>query len=55
MIHWVNSILIYCGESDDAMPMIVFAATHSDYFDQVCKTIHGKLIITFAESFQISY
>ncbi|XP_071124456.1 uncharacterized protein [Mytilus edulis] len=31
--HWVNSILTYCvdeSDVDDPMPMIVFAATHSD-------------------------
>ncbi|XP_076114693.1 uncharacterized protein LOC143082742 [Mytilus galloprovincialis] len=32
LTHWVNSILAYCGDSDDKMPMIVFAASHSDYF-----------------------
>ncbi|CAG2190447.1 unnamed protein product [Mytilus edulis] len=30
LVHWVDSILIYCGEGDDKMPMILFAATHSD-------------------------
>ncbi|XP_052103282.1 probable serine/threonine-protein kinase pats1 [Mytilus californianus] len=30
LVHWVNSILLYCKESDDIMPMILFAATHSD-------------------------
>ncbi|VDI74053.1 Hypothetical predicted protein [Mytilus galloprovincialis] len=28
--HWVNSILTYCVDDTDVMPMIVFAATHSD-------------------------
>ncbi|VDI14072.1 Hypothetical predicted protein [Mytilus galloprovincialis] len=28
--HWVNSILTYCVDDSDVMPMIVFAATHSD-------------------------
>ncbi|VDI27517.1 palmitoyltransferase ZDHHC13/17 [Mytilus galloprovincialis] len=32
LTHWVNSILAYCGDSDDIMPIIVFAATHSDQF-----------------------
>ncbi|VDI00649.1 Hypothetical predicted protein, partial [Mytilus galloprovincialis] len=35
--HWVNSILTYCvDESDvaDPMPMIVFAATHSDLISE---------------------
>ncbi|XP_052066348.1 uncharacterized protein LOC127705994 [Mytilus californianus] len=34
LTHWVNSVLAYCGDSDDKMPMIVFAATHSDYFEE---------------------
>ncbi|CAC5381004.1 unnamed protein product [Mytilus coruscus] len=32
LLHWVTSILIYCGEGDNTMPMILFAATHSDSF-----------------------
>ncbi|CAG2196263.1 unnamed protein product [Mytilus edulis] len=28
--HWVNSILTYCVDDGDVMPMILFAATHSD-------------------------
>ncbi|XP_076071555.1 uncharacterized protein LOC143042935 [Mytilus galloprovincialis] len=35
--HWVNSILTYCvdeSDVDDPMPMIVFAATHSDLISQ---------------------
>ncbi|CAG2254325.1 unnamed protein product [Mytilus edulis] len=31
LIHWVNSILLYCKDDDDIMPMILFAATHSDF------------------------
>ncbi|XP_063399233.1 uncharacterized protein LOC134683858 [Mytilus trossulus] len=34
LTHWVNSILAYCGDSDDIMPIIVFAATHSDHFKE---------------------
>lgn len=30
--HWVNSILTYSVDEDDLMPMILFAATHSDHF-----------------------
>ncbi|VDH97164.1 Hypothetical predicted protein [Mytilus galloprovincialis] len=30
LVHWVNSILIYCQPGDDKMPIILFAATHSD-------------------------
>ncbi|VDI64182.1 Hypothetical predicted protein [Mytilus galloprovincialis] len=29
--HWVNSILTYCVDDNDVMPMILFAATHSDH------------------------
>ncbi|CAG2200449.1 unnamed protein product [Mytilus edulis] len=32
IMHWINSILTYCSEGDDIMPMVLFAATHSDYF-----------------------
>ncbi|CAG2198556.1 unnamed protein product [Mytilus edulis] len=35
--HWVNSILTYCvddSDVDDPMPMIVFAATHSDLISE---------------------
>ncbi|CAC5425630.1 unnamed protein product [Mytilus coruscus] len=32
IMHWINSILTYCPEGDDIMPMVLFAATHSDYF-----------------------
>ncbi|CAC5383011.1 unnamed protein product [Mytilus coruscus] len=30
LVHWVNSILLYCKDDDDIMPMILFAATHRD-------------------------
>ncbi|XP_052059095.1 uncharacterized protein LOC127699790 [Mytilus californianus] len=32
IMHWINSILTYCPEGDDIMPMVLFAATHSDCF-----------------------
>ncbi|VDI03767.1 Hypothetical predicted protein [Mytilus galloprovincialis] len=34
--HWVNSILTYCNDDDDddVMPMILFAATHSDLLSE---------------------
>ncbi|VDI07815.1 Hypothetical predicted protein, partial [Mytilus galloprovincialis] len=38
IIHWINSILTYCPEGNDIMPMVLFAATHSDFFtpEEVC-------------------
>ncbi|CAG2207288.1 unnamed protein product [Mytilus edulis] len=33
LVHWVNSILVYCKEDDDLLPMIMFAATHSDLLE----------------------
>ncbi|CAG2245246.1 unnamed protein product [Mytilus edulis] len=32
--HWINSVLTYCNKSEDKMPRIVFAATHSDSFSE---------------------
>ncbi|XP_076087743.1 uncharacterized protein LOC143058164 [Mytilus galloprovincialis] len=32
--HWINSVLTYCYKSDDKMPRIVFAASHSDKFPE---------------------
>ncbi|CAC5401495.1 unnamed protein product [Mytilus coruscus] len=32
--HWVNSILTYCVDDTDVMPMILFAATHSDLLSE---------------------
>ncbi|CAG2242250.1 unnamed protein product [Mytilus edulis] len=32
--HWVNSILTYCIDDTDVMPMILFAATHSDLLSE---------------------
>ncbi|VDI40090.1 Hypothetical predicted protein [Mytilus galloprovincialis] len=36
IMHWINSILTYCPEGNDIMPMVLFAATHSDCFSPVC-------------------
>ncbi|CAC5414814.1 unnamed protein product [Mytilus coruscus] len=36
--HWINSVLTYCTKSEDKMPRIVFAATHSDSFSEICLT-----------------
>ena len=33
--HWVNSILSYCADDEDILPIIMFCATHSDDFNQV--------------------
>ena len=33
--HWVSSILSYCADDDDILPIILFAATHSDLYSQV--------------------
>jgi hypothetical protein len=33
--HWVSSILSYCADDDDILPIILFAATHSDFYSQV--------------------
>ena len=31
--HWVSSILSYCADDDDdILPIILFAATHSDFY-----------------------
>ncbi|CAG2256576.1 unnamed protein product [Mytilus edulis] len=38
IMHWINSILTYCSEGDDIMPMVLFAATHSDYFTSRART-----------------
>ncbi|XP_071143583.1 uncharacterized protein [Mytilus edulis] len=46
LVHWINSILTYCTKSDDKMPRIVFAATHSDSFSEDEKK---KLVVTFQE------
>ena len=35
VMHWVSSILTYCIDEEGILPMILFAATHSDYF-KVC-------------------
>ncbi|CAC5410720.1 unnamed protein product [Mytilus coruscus] len=32
--HWVHSILTYCVDDSDVMPMILFAATHSDHISE---------------------
>ncbi|CAC5403813.1 unnamed protein product [Mytilus coruscus] len=34
LVHWVNSILLYCKEDDDLLPLILFAATHSDCLEK---------------------
>ncbi|OPL33810.1 neuralized pats1, partial [Mytilus galloprovincialis] len=44
--HWINSVLTYCTKSEDKMPRITFAATHSDKFSEDEKE---KLAITFQE------
>ncbi|XP_076084456.1 putative serine/threonine-protein kinase roco4 [Mytilus galloprovincialis] len=46
LVHWINSVLTYCTKSDDKMPRIVFAATHSDSFSEDEKK---KLIEKFQE------
>ncbi|XP_063417366.1 uncharacterized protein LOC134699896 [Mytilus trossulus] len=46
ILHWINSILTYCTKSDDKMPRIVFAATHSDSFSEDEK---NKLVVIFQE------
>ena len=30
--HWVSSILSYCADDDDILPIVLFAATHSDFY-----------------------
>ncbi|XP_071150606.1 uncharacterized protein [Mytilus edulis] len=37
--HWINSVLTYSSYSDDKMPRIMFAATHSDQFSKVSLTV----------------
>ncbi|CAG2245230.1 unnamed protein product [Mytilus edulis] len=44
--HWINSVLTYSNKSDDKMPRIVFAATHSDSFTEDEKE---KLSLKFKE------
>ncbi|XP_071177448.1 uncharacterized protein [Mytilus edulis] len=44
--HWVNSILTYCVDDSDVMPMILFAATHSDL---VSKNMQKERKIMFAK------
>ncbi|CAG2216767.1 unnamed protein product [Mytilus edulis] len=39
LVHWINSVLTYCNKSVDKIPRIVFAATHSDSFTEVCLTV----------------
>ncbi|VDI45786.1 Hypothetical predicted protein [Mytilus galloprovincialis] len=46
LMHWANSVLTYCTKSDDKMPRIVFAATHSDSFS---KDEKKKLVVNFQE------
>ncbi|XP_063437227.1 uncharacterized protein LOC134718555 [Mytilus trossulus] len=44
--HWINSVLTYCNKTEDEMPRIVFAATHSDSFSEDEKKI---LALKFSE------
>ncbi|CAG2241833.1 unnamed protein product [Mytilus edulis] len=44
--HWVNSILTYCVDDGDVMPMILFAATHSDLLQ---KDLQEKMKIEFVK------
>ncbi|XP_063405757.1 uncharacterized protein LOC134689720 [Mytilus trossulus] len=44
--HWINSVLTYCYKTEDKMPRILFAATHSDSFSEDEKR---KRILTFNE------
>ncbi|XP_076084163.1 uncharacterized protein LOC143054953 [Mytilus galloprovincialis] len=37
--HWINSVLTYCNKTEDKMPRILFAATHSDSFSEDEKRI----------------
>jgi hypothetical protein len=30
--HWVGSVLSYCADDDDIVPIILFAATYSDFY-----------------------
>jgi hypothetical protein len=30
--HWVSSILSFCADDDDILPIVLFAATHSDFY-----------------------
>ncbi|XP_052075440.1 uncharacterized protein LOC127712877 [Mytilus californianus] len=44
--HWVNSILTYCVDDSDVMPMILFAATHSD---RLSEDMQKKMKIEFGK------
>ncbi|CAG2222419.1 unnamed protein product [Mytilus edulis] len=44
--HWINSVLTYCNKTEDKMPRILFAATHSDSFSEDEKS---KRILKFNE------
>ncbi|CAC5358229.1 unnamed protein product [Mytilus coruscus] len=44
--HWINSVLTYCNKTEDKMPRILFAATHSDSFS---KDEKRKLALKFNE------
>ena len=44
--HWVSSILSYCADDDDdILPIILFAATHSDSYTQVLSFVFIILIL----------
>ncbi|VDI11029.1 Hypothetical predicted protein [Mytilus galloprovincialis] len=44
--HWVNSILTYCVDDSDVMPMILFVATHSDLLPE---DLQEKMKIEFVK------
>ncbi|VDI60683.1 Hypothetical predicted protein [Mytilus galloprovincialis] len=44
--HWINSVLTYCNKTEDKMPRILFAATHSDSFSE---DEQKKLVLKFKE------
>jgi hypothetical protein len=47
--HWVSSILSYCVDDDDILPIILFAATHSDFYCQVWSLFFFIILILLAD------
>ncbi|CAC5358232.1 unnamed protein product [Mytilus coruscus] len=50
--HWINSVLTYCNKTEDKMPRILFAATHSDSFSEDEKRI---LALKFSEELRTMF
>ena len=42
LTHWVSSILSYCADDDDIVPIILFAATHSDFYTHM---VFNKIVL----------